>query len=144
MTEEERSKIVSEDYADLFITYNGDQNVLKKYESNPVHIIDFFHAVVNVPVSQIDDQIIKKMGYAVMPKLFGLINQSSLEASGIARIRNIPNLNLRGQGVLIGILDSGIDYTNSAFLNADNTSKIVSIWDQTIQSDHYAEWIFTF
>jgi subtilisin family serine protease len=77
-----------------------------------------------------------------MPYVFGLISQSSLEASGIVRIRNVPNFNLRGQGVLIGILDSGIDYTNPIFRNADNTSKIVSIWDQTVQSDNYPDDYF--
>src|SRR5690606_14537072 len=43
---------------------------------------------------------------------------------------------LRGQGVLIGIIDTGIDYTNPIFQYADNTTRIVSIWDQTITSDN--------
>ena len=33
------------------------------------------------------------------------------QASGISTLRNIPVLSLRGQGVLIGIVDTGIDYT---------------------------------
>src|SRR5690606_3544901 len=31
------------------------------------------------------------------------------------------------------IIDTGIDYTHEAFLHADGTSRILSIWDQTIQ-----------
>ena len=137
MTTEERERIVSDEYADLLIAYSGDERVLQNYQDATVHIINFFNAVVHVPVSQITENVIVQMGYSVMPSLFGLISQASLEASGVIRIRNIPNFNLRGQGVLIGILDSGIDYTNPIFINADNTTKIVSIWDQTIFSDNY-------
>lgn len=137
MTSEERERIVSEDYADLLITYSGDLSILESFEDATIHIIDFFNAVVHVPAQQITQFTISQWGYSVMPSLFGLISQRSLEVSGIFRIRNIPTFNLRGQGVLIGIIDSGIDYTNPAFINADGTTKILSIWDQTIQSDNF-------
>ncbi len=139
MTAEERDRIISEDYADLIITYSGDVRSLEKFSNDTVNIINFFNAVVHVPVSQITDNIIVEMGYSVMPALFGLISQASIEASGITRLRSIPNFNLRGQGVLIGVLDSGIDYTHPVFRNADNTTKIVSIWDQTIVSDNFPQ-----
>jgi Subtilase family. len=137
MTNEEREKIVSEDYADLLITYSGDQNILQKYKNDTINIIDFYNAVVHVPVGRINDNTIVEMGYSVMPSLFGLASHESLEASGILRIRNVPNFNLRGQGVLIGIMDTGIDYTNPIFQNADKTTRITSIWDQTEFGEHY-------
>lgn len=137
MTTEERQRIMSNDYADLLITYSGDESILRNFQDATVHIINFFDAVVHVPVSQITQNTIVQLGYSVMPSLFGLISESSLEASGIPRLRNIPNFNLRGQGVLIGILDSGIDYTNPIFKNADNTTRIAAIWDQTVSSDNF-------
>jgi subtilisin family serine protease len=137
MTTEERERIVSQDYADLIINYSGDQSVLDPYRNDAINIINFFYAVVNVPVSRINDNTILTLGYSVMPLAYGLISQSSIEASGIIRLRSLPNFNLRGQGVLIGILDTGIEYTNPVFKYADNTTKIVSIWDQTIFSDNY-------
>ena len=137
MTTQERERIISNDYADLLITYSGDENAFKNFTDATVHIIDYLNAVVHVPVQQITSKTIVRLGYSVMPSLFGLISQGSLEASGVIRLRSIPNFNLRGQGVLIGILDSGIDYTNPIFKNADNTTKITSIWDQTIFSDNY-------
>lgn len=51
-------------------------------------------------------------------------------AAGINFIEDNPYINLNGKDVLIGILDSGIDYLHPDFINEDNTSKIVSIWDQ--------------
>lgn len=139
MTREDREKIISNDFADVLITYSGDRSALDRYQSNVINFIDYYNAVVHIPVTEINDQIIREKGYSVMPSLFGLCSQESLEASGIFRIRNVPNFDLRGQGVLIGILDTGIDYTNPIFQYADQTTKIVSIWDQTIFSDNYPE-----
>lgn len=137
MTLEDRERIISNDYADILITYSGDENILREFSGNTIHIINYFNAIVHVPVIDITNNTIVELGYSVMPSLFGLISQSSIEASGITRLRNIPNFNLRGSGVLIGILDSGIDYTNPVFRYADNTTKIAYIWDQTIFSDRY-------
>ncbi|MGH7680984.1 MAG: S8 family serine peptidase, partial [Candidatus Eiseniibacteriota bacterium] len=36
-----------------------------------------------------------------------------------------------GQGVLVGDVDTGIDWSNPDFKNPDGTSRIVAIWDQT-------------
>lgn len=137
MTNEERYKITSQDYADLLINYTGDASAFEQFQSATVQIINPFHAAVYVPVSQINNETILNYGYSVMPVLCGLVSQSSLEASGIIRLRNIPTLDLRGQGVLVGIIDTGIDYTNPIFQYADGTTRIAAIWDQTIQSDDY-------
>jgi len=139
MTPEDRQKIVSNDYADFIINYSGDLSVLNKY--NATHIINFFFALTHEPVDVMTEDIISKMGYTAVPALFGVINEASLEASGIIRIRNIPNFSFRGKGVLIGIVDTGIDYTNPIFQYADKTTKISSIWDQTISSDQLPEGI---
>lgn len=139
MTLEDRERIISNDYADLLIEYSGNLSILESFEDATVHIINFFIAMVHVPVSTITDNTIYQLGYSVMPSLYGLVSEASLEASGIFRLRNIPNLNLRGQGVLIGIIDSGIDYTNPIFQYADGTTKIASIWDQTLFSDNFPE-----
>ena len=40
---------------------------------------------------------------------------------------------LLGKGVLIGIVDSGIDYENPDFRNVDGTTRIAALWDQTVE-----------
>lgn len=139
MDQNNLEKIMSNDYADLLIDYSGDPLVLEQYKDSAVNIVNFFIAVVHVPVSQMTEEAVSKLGYATIPSLYGITSEANLEASGILKIRNIPNFNLRGKGVLIGIVDSGIDYTNPIFQNADKTTKIVSIWDQTIVSNQMPE-----
>lgn len=58
-----------------------------------------------------------------------------MEASGILSTFNTPALSTRGRGVLIGFIDTGIDYTNPLFRNKDGTTRIESIWDQSIPAD---------
>ena len=71
----------------------------------------------------------------MLPVAMGLLDQRSLEAAGIIQVQQQPYLDLRGRGVLIGFVDTGIDYTVSAFQYEDGTSKIKYIWDQTIQGN---------
>ena len=71
--------------------------------------------------------------YSEIPKCYGLLDQTALEVSGILKMQNQPVLALKGRGVLIGFIDTGIDYTNPAFRYSDGSSRIVRIWDQTIQ-----------
>lgn len=55
------------------------------------------------------------------------------EKTGVGKVQRNPNLALWGIGILVGIIDTGIDYTHPAFLYRDETSRILSLWDQTIQ-----------
>ncbi len=68
-------------------------------------------------------------------KVLGLLGRASLDAAGIIRIQESPVLGLKGRGVLVGIIDTGIDYTKSAFINDDGTSKIQYIYDFTIMGE---------
>lgn len=132
-------KIMGNDYADLIIDYSGDPFALSKYKGDLVNIINYFYAVVHVPVSQLGEDAVSRLGYSALPSLFALVSEASLEATGIFKLRQIPNFDLKGKGVMIGIVDTGIDYTNPIFQYADKTSKIISIWDQTIISDRIPE-----
>lgn len=74
---------------------------------------------------------IERYSYTAIPKVFWLMDSTSMEVSGILAMQNQPSLMLKGEGVLIGFVDTGIDYTNPLFRNSDGTTRIVSIWDQT-------------
>ena len=80
-----------------------------------------------------------QQGYYSVPKLYGLMDTTSFDASGITATLNQPLLNVRGQGVLIGFLDTGIDYLREDFKASDGRTRIAAVWDQTIQSVNYEE-----
>jgi len=71
----------------------------------------------------------------IHPLLCGLFGEAELEAAGILAVHRQVGLNLRGQGVVLGFIDTGIDYTLEAFRHADGTTRVLSIWDQTIKGD---------
>ena len=58
----------------------------------------------------------------------------ALNQAGILPLQNHSTLQLSGKQVMIGFLDTGIDYQNPVFQNLDKTTRIAGIWDQTIQS----------
>jgi len=67
--------------------------------------------------------------------IYGLLDLQSLEASGIIQVQNQPYLNLRGKGVLVGLIDTGIDYTQNIFRYQNGTSRIQYIYDQTVRGN---------
>lgn len=139
MTEEERFKITDSNYMDLMISLRQSKDILKRFPNASTHYMNDENVIVYVPKAQITNQIIRQYGYSILPACYGLVTEKSLESSGVIRVRRLPNLNLRGSGVLIGIIDTGIDYTNKAFRNPDGSSKIAAIWDQTISSEKYPQ-----
>lgn len=136
MIPEKKFKIISNDYLDLFIQYNNNPLILERYRDFSPHIMNDSFAVIYVPLVEITSSFVAQYGYSAIPRCYGLTSQQSLEVSGVNRLRKIPAVNLRGEGVIVGIIDTGIDYTNPVFQRADGTSRILSIWDQTIDSEN--------
>ncbi len=66
-----------------------------------------------------------------MPVVLGLMDRANLESAGIMQVQEQPYLDLTGRGTLVGIVDTGIDYTDPSFVYEDGTSKIQFIYDQT-------------
>ncbi len=71
----------------------------------------------------------------LFPKIMSPLDSRSNEDSGITQIQNQPFLNLSGRNVVIGFVDTGIDYTKEAFRFEDGSSKILYLWDQTIDGN---------
>ncbi|MBD2776094.1 S8 family peptidase [Iningainema tapete] len=58
---------------------------------------------------------------------------SLTETSTVPIHENIPTV--KGKGVIVGVIDFGIDYTHESFRNIDGTSRILYLWDQGAQYD---------
>lgn len=90
------------------------------------------NSVLHLPGDRFHMCILGTYPYHIFPSIYTLNSLVSLERSGVTAVQNNPNLALFGQGVLIGFVDTGIDYQHEAFLNIDGTTRLFSIWDQTI------------
>lgn len=127
-----REAVYSNDYWDFIAEY-GQVRGLSSLGPCVQNINEQFSIafVKNDPEQQYN---VRQFSYLAIPALYAPIDTGALEASGILRIQGQPTLSLNGQGVLVGFLDSGIDYENKVFRNTDGTSRIEAIWDQTIQT----------
>ena len=123
-----------EDIAD-FIYRQGTSSLQVLEMQNRILCYDFSsreYAVIYLPLSEVLPITLGKYEYYSIPKLYTLLDTSSMEASGILPVFSQPALANQGEGVLIGFIDTGIDYQNPLFRNPDGTTRIAGIWDQTL------------
>lgn len=136
-----REQILAEDYGEALVDYMliGDELNGMDY---CVEMIDDQFAVMYFKRSGLLPISVSRYTYNSIPKLYGLMQDIvspiaeydpiNLIRSGISQVQR-PPLSLTGKGVVIGFIDTGIRYNLDVFKRADGTSRILSIWDQTIQ-----------
>ena len=134
-TETCREYILSEDYRD-FIGNHVRTSFLDSIMQTGHCEQDagFGYKCFYLPASSVDPVTLPKFSYNSIPKCYAPVSMETLNQTGILPVQNYPTLQLKGSGVLIGFLDSGIDYSNTIFRNLDGSTRIAAIWDQTVQS----------
>jgi subtilisin family serine protease len=78
--------------------------------------------------------------YIEKPKRFFFEVYQGRRISCISSLQNLNPTAFTGKGVLVGVIDSGIDYAHPDFCNADGTTRIAALWDQTIAPDLGKGW----
>lgn len=119
-------KILSGKYIDIIVETDNDlEEKMDIFKADTYNDINGQFAVLYIDVDEYD------YSYNRVPHLYGPYAKSNLQSSGILQLHDYPYLQLTGRDVLIGVIDSGIDYENNVFIYEDNTTKIVRMWDQT-------------
>ena len=77
---------------------------------------------------------IPQVTYVEKPKAFYFAQKEALEASCITGIQRGED-GLSGAGVLFACVDSGVSYLHPDFRKKDGSSRILYLWDQTIQGN---------
>ena len=110
--------IYANDRIDLILPYGKIdeefyQQIIAPYE--PTVINDQF-VVIHIPIrpNELLENI--RFVYSLVPNLYVPLDTTSLEVSGILQTQNQPGLNLHGKNVLLGFVDTGINYTHPALL----------------------------
>ncbi|NLU23129.1 MAG: S8 family peptidase [Clostridiales bacterium] len=114
---------------DRFSAYAKDKPYIRLGTKLANDYIVGYTNVKNVP------QLLQDTGsdfLSLFPRLMSPTDSKTNDASGITQVLNQPFLNITGRGVIIGLVDTGIDYTKPAFKFEDGTTKILNLWDQTV------------
>ncbi|WP_277408573.1 S8 family serine peptidase [Lacrimispora xylanisolvens] len=124
-------KILDENYYDFII----DNSMIPRYNTGDnITLLNDAHSLLHVSRSVMDVCDIGRTPYYAFPSIYTLASSASDEISANKTVENNTVYNLLGQCTLVGIVDTGIDYQHPAFRNADGSTRIVSLWDQTDQS----------
>lgn len=131
------------DYSEVvgFIVEYTSRDELLKINNIPdasVVALDANFAIVYVPFNRIleVEPYVKDIVSIEVPVIYTLQQSSPVEASGAPLFHNNPFLQLNGRGVIVGIVDTGIDYLNNEFMREDETTRIVRIWDQSLDGEN--------
>ena len=125
-----------EDSPDYLVEYRGNfKEEIDKVTYACGDIITNIIGVVSTKPEYLDMLLkdVPSIKYIDFRPKYVLQNISPSSVDNISAIKINPYLDLTGKGVLVGTIDTGIDYMNEEFIREDGTSRVVSIWDQTIQ-----------
>ncbi len=125
-------------YSNAYYDFILDRQDMDEYVNEEVCMqqLNDNYWVVHYQIAQAEsiNMTLSDYSYHVIPKCYGLLNNISLDSSGITKVRDQPNLALTGAGVLMGFIDTDFDYTNPLFLNTDGTTRVERIWNQKDRS----------
>ena len=131
------SSVASEDFADFIAPYfTTPEEFIRSQGTDCIDFVNSTLAVVYVPLSTVTPSTYTSYTYSAVPKLYSLLDVTSMDAAGITPAGELPVLNNQGAGVIVGFVDTGINYTDSLFRNVDGSTRIIGIWDQTNNSDN--------
>lgn len=137
----ERSRILEKSYY-LTYTYQTDiESIFKENNIDKYIILNNQLAVIYVPLD-FNENLLNDI-YEItwwhesnpMSSLIEITNNLSTgetitRAAGTDYIYNNPYNTTTGEGIIIAIIDSGIDYLHPDFRKLDGSSKILRLWDQ--------------
>ena len=141
-TQEERQKSLELDVGydaieqewDLIARYSGSLDELRELGIRVVELQNGY-AILTVREDMIERLTqFPQIEYIEKPKRLFFTVENGKRASCIPPVQR-PPLSLTGRGVLVAIIDSGIDYANPVFRNADGTTRIRNLWDQSLSEN---------
>lgn len=142
VTEEEREKSIvletgydpQERTWELIVKYSGN---LSRIASEAVQVTELMneYAILVVPESLVYAlAAVPEIEFIEKPKRLFFSRIVGKRASCMTPVQR-PPLSLDGQGVLVAVLDSGVDYRHPEFRKADGTTRFRALWDQSVQGD---------
>ena len=124
----------AEDTWEVIVKHTGNLSSIKeKYPQIQVTELLNNYGILQLPEALIDTVVSEEtITYMEKPKQLFFEVAEGKRASCITTLQTrLPELT--GRGTLVGVIDSGIDYAHPDFRTANGNTRIVALWDQTIQ-----------
>lgn len=116
---------------ELIVKYSGTLEAVRQTARSVTELLNGY-AVIVIEEERIGQLAqLPEVEFIEKPKKLYFQTDVGRQVSCIDIVQDMP-LSLRGKGTLIGIVDSGIDYENAEFRNEDGTTRIVSLWGQSV------------
>lgn len=132
-----QEKILSEEYGELIFDFTSDYAKRLQQEKVCFTSVDDRYNIFYVRQQEIERYQGSLYLYQYLPKVYGLMAEEfdpiSLESAGILAAQR-PPLSLTGEGVVLAFIDTGIRFADSVFRDESGQSRIIGLWDQTLQS----------
>ena len=117
---------------ELIVKYHDNLEGLKSLNIQVEYLIAGY-ALLTVPEQLVEAVAeLEEIEYVEKPKRFFYEAFYPADESCIAQVSE-RDLYLTGRGVLVAVLDSGIDFGQSVFRKADGSTRIRYLWDQTLK-----------
>lgn len=124
------------DLIEVIVKYTGNVQAVATELDAFVEILDANYAIFTLLLSDLPQLYsFNEIIYIELPKNLTYFLRESLNSSCITPVQRQTSFGLNGNGILIGIIDSGIDYTHPDFQNQDGTSRILFLWDQNLDGN---------
>ena len=124
----------SEKLWDVIVKYSGPESGLGGEEIQVVPLLGGY-AVVTLPESEIKAYSAREqIEFIEKPKRLYFETFQAREASCILPVQTGSN-GLSGKGILVGVVDSGVDFFHPDFRNEDGSSRILRLWDQSVNGN---------
>lgn len=117
------------DYVDIIIKYNGSfSDILKRFNINGEDLSQGFGIAVIAYGRLRELAADPQVEFLELPRNLELMMEGSEEMSCSAQAQG-KELGLTGKGVILGVIDSGIDFSHPDFIDDDGKSRILYILD---------------
>ena len=124
----------SEKLWDVIVKYSGSESGLGGEGIQVVPLLGGY-AVVTLPESEIKAYSAREqIEFMEKPKRLYFETFQAREASCILPVQTGSN-GLTGKGILVGVVDSGVDFFHPDFRNEDGSSRILRLWDQSVNGN---------
>ncbi len=122
---------------EVIVKYHGDIRFLERYGIVVEELIAGY-GILTVPATLVELLAqVEEIEYVEKPKKYYFEQEMPMESSCLYQV-TLGEGALTGEGNLIAIPDSGIDYRRQEFRNEDGSSRILYLWDQTLMAGESA------